>query len=239
MDDPKIARCSVELRPRSELGVTQHGGLSGRHHFSFAGYQRLDRIEWGALRALHHYDLRAGETRAPTFHAGFEILTLVMGGRLLRIGGHEPREPLCHGSAELVSTGRGVNLGVKAVGDEVARYIELWIRSEPPARRSRRQYRSTVVASPVRAVASNKPSPAGGLAWQSKAEVFLARMAAGEQADRAIADGDCAYIAVLAGEIEGNGIAAQAQDALAISGAGLLTFRSRTLSQFLLIRTSI
>ena len=238
MDDPKIASCAVELRPKSELGLTQWGGLSGRHHFSFAAYQRLDRLEWGALRALHLYELKAGEARAPTFHAGFEILTLVRGGRLSRIGSHDPREPLDQGSVELVSTGRGANLGVKASGEEAAQYIEIWIRSAPPVRRSRRQCRASVIRSLDRPVASNIRGQAECLAWQSEAEVYLASMAAGEQADRAIAEGKCAYLVVLAGEIEGNGAVAKTQDALAISGPGLLSLRSRAPSEFLLIRMS-
>lgn len=238
MDDPKIARCAVELRPKSELGVTQWGGLSGRHHFSFAAYQRPDRLEWGGLRAVHHYQLKAGEARAPTFHAGFEILTLVEGGRLIRLGTHEPREPLCPGSAELVSTGRGANLGVKALGDEAARYIEIWIRSAPPVRRSRRQCHSAVIQSLDRPIASNIRAQAGCLAWQSEAEIHWAKIGAGEQADRAIAEGNCAYLVVLAGGIDGNGVVAEAQDALAISGPGMLSLRSRARSEFLLIRAS-
>jgi len=237
MDGSKIS-CAVELRPRAELGVTEWSALSGRHHFSFASYQRPDRLEWGALRALHHYELKVGEARAPTFHAGFEILTLVEGGRLIRLGTHEAREPLCPGSAELVSTGRGAELGVKALGDEAARYIEIWIRSAPPARRSRRQCRSTVIRDLGRPIASNSPGQAGCLTWQSEAEVYLARMGAGEQADRAIVEGNFAYLAVLAGEIAGNGVVATAQDALAISGPGLLSLRARTHSELLLIRTA-
>ncbi len=237
MDDPVIARCAVELRPGSELGATRSGGLSGRHHFSFAAYQRPDRLEWGALRAVNFYRLEPRASRPPSFHAGFEILTLVTGGCLRRTGTFAPIQPLRAGAAELVSAGTGADLGLDALGHEPGTYIEIWVRSNAPMRRSRHRFLPACPTGLERPIASGPASAPGALAWRAAAQVHRLELGTGEQVDRSINEDACLYLAILSGAISGNDVHAGQDDGLAASGPGILTLRATLPSDVLVIQT--
>lgn len=237
MDDPKIARCAVELRPKADLGTTRSGGLSGRHHFCFATYQRSDRLEWGALRAVNEYRLAAGAARGPTFHSGFEILTLVTSGRLRRLGTYTPTQALHAGSVELVSTSPGVQLGAETIGSEAATYLEIWIKAELRRREPRRDWRTSTPSGWDSPIASAPPVSARSLRLRANARIHSLSMDAGEKADRKLDEDECAYLVVRSGRLSGNGVAGGAGDGLAISGPGLLSIQAHGPSTILLIRT--
>lgn len=229
----------IELRPLEDLGVTHSKGLSGRHHFSFAAYQRANRIDWGALRALNFYRLEAGAVRQPAFHAGFEILTLVMSGTLRRIGSFEPRQTLRAGGLELVSTGSGTNLGVATMGLEPAEYIEIWVRSNTSVRRARRQ---SLAACPVgieHLVAPDALTRSAGLSWHADASVLRVRPTAGQALDLRVTEERYLYLAVLEGEIAGGGLEAVAGDALAMAGTAEIQLRAERASDLLIIETGV
>ena len=238
MDDPKIASCAVELRPRSELGRTQCAGIAGTHHFCFATYQRPDRLDWGALRALNHYCLEPGACRPPSFHSGFEIVTLVTSGHLRRLGTFTPRQLLHAGSAELVSASPGVELGAEAAGDVAAAYVEIWIKSDPRRREARRDWRASVKSDWKRPFASGPTASAGPMRMRADARIFAASMRAGDVAERMLDADHCAYLEVRDGRLRANGIDAGAGDGLAICGPGRLSVQARAPSSILLIVTA-
>lgn len=238
MDDARIASCAVELRPKSEQGAAQSGGLSGRHHFSFAAYQRWDRLEWGALRALNIYMLEPGAVRAPTFHADFEIVTVVTGGCLLRTGTFAPIQPLRAGAVELVSAGTGANLGLAATGGEPATYIEIWVRSNAPTRRARRISLPRCPIGPGHPLASGPVAASGALELRAAARLHRIMFKSSETLERALKDDACLYALLLEGQVAGNDIQAGKDDALAASGPGMLTLRAERAGDILLIETT-
>jgi redox-sensitive bicupin YhaK (pirin superfamily) len=238
MDGPEIAPCTVELRPSTGLGRTQSGGLCGTHHFCFATYQRPDRLEWGALRALNEYRLAPGAIRSPTFHSGFDIVTLVTGGSLRRLGTYAPRQLLEPGSAELVSAGRGVDLGMETVGTEAATYLEIWIRTGPGRREPRREWLGNVRRGLVRPLATSSPFQPGTLKLRGRASISSAALPAKQQVIVATDRDECAYLSVRAGSLTGDGIRATAGDAVAIGGSAQLILEAEAASELLLVRTA-
>jgi redox-sensitive bicupin YhaK (pirin superfamily) len=238
MDDPAIASCAVELRPYSQHGRTQVGGLTGIHHFCFATFQRLDRVEWGALRGLNEYRLAPGAIRHPTFHAGFDIVTLVVAGSLRRIGTYAPRQLLTPGSIEVVSAGRGVDLGVESCGTEPASYVELWIRTGPGLREPKRQWLGTAATGVDRPMAAGLTPRSGSLKLRARASVARASHSAGERLGVQLDIDECAYVWVRSGALVGSGHQAAAGDAFAATGPGMLGLIADHPSDILLIRTS-
>lgn len=237
MDEHAIRRCSVALRKHDDLGSTQWSGLTGTHHFSFAAYQRVDRLHWGGLRALNLYRLEPGAVRSPTFHAGFEIVTLVTGGRLRRTGTFSPRRPLGPHMVELLSTGTGANLGCIAADDETARYVEIWVRSTAASRRALRQCLTAYPVGLDQPLASGPGESRGSLSWRADGQILHIALEAGEKIERAVSDDLCPYLAVLHGDLSANGIVAESGDGLAIGGPGRLMLEARTPSECLLIET--
>ncbi len=238
MDDPKIAHCTVELRPGAQHGSTQVGGLRGTHHFCFATFQRPDRLEWGALRGLNEYQLGPGAIRRPTFHAGFDIVTLVTAGSLRRLGTYAPRQLLTPGSIEVISTGRGVELGLEADGSEPADYIEIWIRTGPGLREPRREWLGSAPASPCHPIATNVSAIPRSLKLRAAASIARPNMAGGEHLGWDIEETESAYLIVRSGALAGNNVRAVAGDALAIAGPGHLGVEAELATELLLIRSS-
>lgn len=218
MSAPPLPLPPVEFRPAAELGTTHAGRLLGRHHFCFATYQRPDRIEWGALRALHDYQLEAGAARAPSLHAGFEILTLVLDGRLRRTGTFQTRDLMEAGSAELISTGSGVQLGLDSVGPRAAHYLEIWVRSASPAGKAQRQYRRAAPVGLGRAIASDASPGGAGLIWNARGAVHEEVLAAGAPATCVVRDGELGYLALRSGTLQVGDLTLQGGDAVAATG---------------------
>lgn len=236
MDASRNGAVQVEFRPRSELGTTEVEGLSGTHHFCFATYQRPDRLEWGGLRALHRYHLAAGGRREPSFHAGFEIITLVGGGALRRIGTFVPRQLLLPGSIELVSTGVGAQLGLEAVGDAPADYIEIWLNSHRSMQDAARHWRPATSKQREQILAAAPPL-AGSLTLATRsAEIVRVWLGQGETFVRQLSPDTCAYLAVTHGRLVVGQTHAMTGDAFAISGPGEL--RASGAAGFLYIATS-
>lgn len=228
--------CKAELRPAAELGFTEAGGLAGVHHFCFSTFQRTDRLEWGDLRALHYYVLSPGQRRNPTFHAGFEIVTLVESGRLRRLGTYAPRDPMEAGAVELISPGMGATLGVEAVGDEPARFLEIWIRSSETIVRTGRQTARRRGGGLQSLVAVGLGTRHRALSLNAEARICRGRREPGELALR-LGDADCAYLFVLEGDVDVGRLRAHAGDALALEGPGECRLNVPRFADILLIET--
>lgn len=229
--------CHAELRPKAGLGVTKMDGLVGIHHFCFATYQRTDRLDWGGLRALHYYRLTPGHRRNPTFHSGFEIVTLVERGRLLRLGTFAPRETMQAGEIEVISPGMGASLGLEAVGSEPAHYYEIWVRSAAGSVRSGRQLGRPCGRDSVELLAAGIEAIPGTLSLHSHARISRERLD-GSGLVRRLADTDCAYGLVLEGLVQAGTIQAQAGEGMAMSGPGRCSLMSAGSAEILLIETS-
>ncbi len=238
MDGPEIAPCTVDLRPRAGLGRTQAGGLSGTHHFCFAAFQRPDRLEWGALRGLNEYRLAPGAVRTPTFHCGFDIVTLVTGGRLRRLGTYSPRQLLEPGSAELVSAGCGVDLGMETVGTEAATYLEIWIRTGPDRRDPCREWLGNVRRGLDHPLATPSPFQPGSLKLRGAASIAWAALSAKQRVVVETEPDECAYLSVRAGSLAGDEIKATVGDAVAIAGPAQLVLETEAASELLLVRAA-
>lgn len=226
--------CVVEIRLASDRGSTRAGGLLGIHHFCFAGFQRLDRLEWGGLRALSLYRLGAGERREPTFLSGFEVLTLVTAGRLRRTGTFESWQDLGAGSVELISTGMGANLGVEAIGNDLAEFTEIWLASDRPLGEARRQWRPAMPERGETILAAAAPA-SGALRLAGDAEILRVSLGDRGRFARTLDTETCAYLAVIEGMIETGQLRAGPGDAFAISGPG--KFRASGKGSFLFVAT--
>lgn len=231
-------RGSVALRPAGERGATSAAGLHGLHHFSFAAYQRADRLDWGGLRAVNHYRLVAGAARPATFHAGFEIVTLVTAGRLARTGTFAPLEPLLPGSVELVTSGVGAQLGARALGESGAEFLEFWVKARAPGGEPRRQWRPAFVASLDRPLVAETLLGGAAFAWDAEARLSLGTLAAREAIEREVAEGEHGYLVVLDGIVAGHGFRAETGDSIAVEGPAQLVLDAVATSRLLWVRTA-
>lgn len=120
----------IEIRPFERLGRTEVPGLEGRHHFCFARYQHPERLQWDRLRIWNDYRLDPGPGRPPAPCDNFDIVTIGRDGFLTRPGTFGESSGTRPGEAQILSTGRGASIGLKARGGRTAAFHEIWLTSD-------------------------------------------------------------------------------------------------------------
>lgn len=233
---PGLPPCRVELRRRSEFGVTLAAGVTGRHHFCFAGHQHPDRISWGALHGINLYEMAPGAERPHSFHAGFEIVTIVLAGRWKRTGSLPAAVPLSANEAELVSTGIGTTMGGAASGGAETSLVELWISSRSPQSEPRRQWLARRRTDLTRPIALGTAAESDALAWDADSRLHYGWLERGERFRSRLGAAEHGYLLVLDGLVSFNNVTAQAGDGIAVSGLGRVGIEALSRSRLVWLR---
>lgn len=215
-----IVPCKVELRARAECGTTHAAGITGLHHFCFAGFERSDRMSWGALRGLSQFDMEPATDRPATFHAGFEIVTVVLAGRWKRTGALPGAVPLGVNETELVSTGTGVALGGSAAAGIGANIVEIRVATDRPDREARRQSLARRRTDLSRPVATGAPPESDALLWAASARLHYGWLEPGDRFRSRLDPGELGYLLVIDGTVAANNVMAKAGDGVAAAGPG-------------------
>eukprot|EP00850_Spirogloea_muscicola_P008526 SM000045S16271 [mRNA] locus=s45:665255:667199:+ [translate_table: standard] len=117
------------LIPSKSLHVsTPTWWLESRFHFSFAEYYNPSNSGFGVLRVLND-DLvkpHAGFGTHP--HANMEIVTYVVDGQLTHKDSTGTGESLGRGSVQYMSAGRGITHLEMNDGNDLLRFLQLWIK---------------------------------------------------------------------------------------------------------------
>ncbi len=210
------------LWSRGERGETHADGVCGRHHLAFAAYQRSDRQSWGRLRGLSRYDLAPGAERPPVFHAGLEIVTVLLAGRWHRTGDLSSATPLGANDAELVSAGAGVALGGRAASGGSVSLVEIRLASQKPDREAWRQWLARRRTDLGRPIATGAPPQPDALMWASAARLHYGWLESGDHFRSALENAELGFLLIVDGAVSVNGTIAQAGDGVAATGSGRL-----------------
>jgi redox-sensitive bicupin YhaK (pirin superfamily) len=87
-------------------------------------------MEWGRLRIWNDYRLEPGPGRPPAPCDNFDIVTIMRGGVLQRPGSFGDMCLAHAGEAQILSTGNGASIGLRAVGHGIASFHEIWLTSD-------------------------------------------------------------------------------------------------------------
>lgn len=199
----------IQLRAAADRGHADYGWLVSHHSFSFGDYYDPGEMGWGALRVINDDFIAPGSGFGPHGHKDMEILTYVLSGTL------EHRDSLGHGGrlgpgeVQRMSAGRGIRHSeVNPSPDTPLRLLQIWIAPgqagrEPgyeqrPAPDAAKRGRFLPIASP--------DGREGSTTLGQDALVCASLLAPGETLAYTLATERLAYVHLIRGELEINGV---------------------------------
>lgn len=116
----------INLIKRDNMGHSNLHWLDSFHHFSFSNYYNPDNIQFGVLRVLN--DDRVGMTTGfgTHSHEDMEIISYVVDGELTHSDSMGNHSKVNRGEVQYMSAGTGVTHSEHNYGHDVLRFLQIW-----------------------------------------------------------------------------------------------------------------
>jgi len=219
----------LSIRRSAERGQADHGWLRSQHSFSFAEYFDPEHIEFGALRVINEDRVAPGMGFGTHGHRDMEIVSYVLEGALQHrdsMGNGSVMQP---GDVQRMSAGTGVmHSEFNASKTEPVHFLQIWIQ---PAERGtapgyeqkhftadQKRGRLCLVASP--------DGTADSLRIQQDARLYAGLFDGTEQATLPLDATRMAYVHVVRGAVQINGVALSGGDALKLRDVAAVEIRA-------------
>ena len=220
-------------------GRGEHGWLSSRHTFSFAGYRDPERVRFGLLRVVND-DIVAPSMGFETHpHENMEIVSIPLSGELRHEDSMGNTHHIRAGEVQIMSAGTGLTHSeFNASAEEPVNFLQIWVFPKLRDIEPRYDQKAFSAADRVNQL-QNIVSPDGadgGVAINQDAWFWLGDFAAGHEDSYVVrADANGAYIFVIDGAAEIAGEHLQRRDGIGIRGAGRIDINATEDTQLLIM----
>lgn len=207
------------LRKSQDRGYADHGWLKSFHSFSFAGYDDPRFMGWGNLRVINEDRVAAGMGFGKHGHRNMEIISYVLSGELAHEDSMGNVKGIPPGDVQRMSAGTGVTHSeFNHAKDQTTHFLQIWI--EPNTTEIPPSYEQKTVPMQAKAGKLALIASPEGLDYSVKIHAD-AKMYAGifdgpQSANLAIDSKRKAYVHLIRGAMNANGIPLTAGDALLI-----------------------
>ncbi|MBL8485031.1 MAG: pirin family protein, partial [Rhodocyclaceae bacterium] len=187
----------MEVRKAADRGIAEHGWLSSRHSFSFAGYYDPRHTGFSDLRVINDDRVAPDKGFGTHPHRDMEILSYVLDGALAHrdtLGNGSVMRP---GDVQLMSAGSGIaHSEFNHSRQEPVHFLQIWIY--PAQDGGKPGYQQTHIPAEqkrgrLRLILSPDGSD-GSLTLRQDARVYAGLFDAGEQAALELGAGRDAYV---------------------------------------------
>lgn len=214
------------LHKAATRGVAEHGWLSSRHTFSFAGYYDPARMHFGALRVLNDDRVTGGMGFGRHPHDNMEIISIPLEGDLEHQDSMGNVALIRKGDIQVMSAGTGIQHSEKNKNhDKEVRFLQIWVF--PNKRNVQPRYGQTTLDAHDRHNRFQQIiSPSAddeGLWIHQNAWFHLGTFDQGISATYALKDpANGVYVFVIKGSITVNGVVLDERDGLGLEGVNAL-----------------
>jgi redox-sensitive bicupin YhaK (pirin superfamily) len=224
------------IRTASERGHASHGWLDSWHSFSFADYHDPRWMGFRSLRVINDDLVMPGMGFGTHPHRDMEIITYILSGSLEHKDSMGNGRIIRAGELQYMSAGTGVQHSeFNPSKDEAVHLLQIWIQPDTKGLSPRYAEKSfSNVPAGALHLATSKSGRDGSVAIRQDADLWLAKLGAGDNVTHELASGRHAWIHVGEGAVTLNGTPLGAGDAAIMDGAASLDFTASKPSQVLL-----
>jgi len=210
----------MEIRKSEDRGVAEHGWLSSRHSFSFAGYHDPAHMGFGPLRVINEDRVQPGRGFGAHGHSDMEIISYVLDGALEHKDSMGTGSVIGYGSVQRMSAGSGVvHSEFNPSQSDPVHFLQIWIlpdvRGIAPGYEEK-HFDPASKAGQWRLIASPDGRD-GSVMIHQDARLYASIVNSSDALDYSWPDSRCGYLHVARGGVVVNGQTLNAGDAVKIT----------------------
>ena len=209
----------LTIRRSEDRGQADHGWLNSRHSFSFADYHDPAHMGFGNLRVINEDRIAAGTGFGTHGHRDMEIVSYVLEGALAHQDSMGNGTAIVPGEVQRMSAGTGVRHSeFNHAKDAATHFLQIWLlpdRTGIAPGYEQKAFGDDEKRGRLRLVASPDGRD-GSVTVHADASIYAGLFDGDEAAELKLDPARLAYVFVVRGELEVNGQALRAGDALAL-----------------------
>ena len=210
----------IRIRRAAQRGHADHGWLNAYHTFSFAGFHDPSYMGFRSLRVMNEDRIQPGKGFGTHPHQDMEIVTYVLEGAIEHKDSMGNGSVLRPGEFQRMSAGTGIEHSEFNPSDtEMLHLYQIWLLPErrgiEPSYEQKR-FASEELTNRLRLVASPAGND-GSLTIYQDVRIFLAQLEGSASVTHALSPNRHAWLQVLRGNAELNGIHLKTSDGVAVS----------------------
>jgi redox-sensitive bicupin YhaK (pirin superfamily) len=226
----------MKIRKANERGHAEHGWLDTYHTFSFADYYDPQWMGFRSLRVINDDLVMPGMGFGTHPHRDMEIITYILSGTLEHKDSMGNGRVIRTGEVQYMAAGTGVQHSeFNPARDEAVHLLQIWIQPDRKGATPRYGEKSLQdAATGIWHLVTSKTGRDGSIAIHQDADLWLAKLEAGQVVSHSLAADRHAWIHVAEGEVKINDKTLAGGDAVAVSGKYNLKLAAAKPSQVLL-----
>jgi redox-sensitive bicupin YhaK (pirin superfamily) len=227
---------NMNIRRANERGHASHGWLDSYHTFSFADYHDPHWMGYRSLRVINDDLVMPGMGFGRHPHRDMEIITYILSGSLAHKDSMGNGRVIRPGEVQYMAAGRGVEHSeANPSQDEAVHFLQIWIQPDQKGVTPRYAEKSLASAPTGKLhLVTSKSGRDGSIAIHQDADLWLARLDAGQQVAHKLGAGRHAWVHVAEGDVQLNGTKLSGGDAAALDGESTLELSADKPAQVLL-----
>ena len=208
-----------EVIKSAQRGLADHGWLKSFHSFSFADYYNPKRMGFGPLRVINEDRVAPSKGFGTHGHRDMEIISYVLSGELAHKDSMGNGEVIRPGDVQRMSAGTGVQHSEFNNAKEETHFLQIWIMPDQQGVKpgyEQKHFAEADKRGRLRLVASPDGAE-GSVSIHAGARLYAGLFNGDEKAELSLAPERLAYVHLVRGQLNVNGQALNAGDALQMS----------------------
>ena len=226
----------ITLRPSNQRGGGDHGWLKTQHTFSFGDYYDPDHMSFRSLRVINEDHVAPGQGFGMHPHKNMEIVTYIVKGALEHRDSLGNGEALHPGEIQRMSAGTGIlHSEFNPSKTEPVHLLQIWIMPEKNGLAPSYEQKAIPVDE-RRGRLRTLVSPGGedgAVKIHQDARLYATLLKPGQSVTHTLAEGRHAWVQLVKGGLDVNGVTLAPGDGAAVSDEPSITLKASADSEAL------